>query len=85
MSAVDFYKILGVDQQFTSEELKKKYRALAKKYHPDVNSGSQKAEEAFKKISIAYETLKNKSKRREYDRKRTERAQKRKLLQKQKS
>tara|TARA_B100000686_G_scaffold353148_1_gene457583 strand:- start:741 stop:1676 length:936 start_codon:yes stop_codon:yes gene_type:complete len=77
MQTVDFYKILGVNHKFSPEELKKKYRLLAKKYHPDANSGSQKSEELFKKISVAYETLRDETKRREYDRKRVQRAQKR--------
>ena len=77
MSAVDFYKILGVNHKFTQSELKKKYRILAKKYHPDTNAGSRKSEETFKKISVAYQTLKDEKKRREYDRKRTQRSQKR--------
>ena len=77
MQSVDFYKILGVNHKFSPEELKKKYRLLAKKHHPDANSGSQKSEELFKKISVAYETLKDETKRREYDRKRAQRAQKR--------
>ncbi len=76
MSVPDFYKILGVEKNTTPEELKKKYRALAKKHHPDANKGSKKAEENFKKISLAYETLKDDKKRREYDRKRAERARK---------
>ena len=78
MPALDFYKILGVNKDVTLIELKKKYRILAKKHHPDANKGSKKAEENFKKISVAYETLKDQKKRQEYDRKRAFRASRRK-------
>ncbi len=67
MVAKNYYKVLGVKGNFTEDELKKKYRDLAKKYHPDANKGSKKAEEYFKVVSLAYETLKDKKKRRDYD------------------
>lgn len=63
----DFYQILGVPRTATEEELKKSYRRLAKLYHPDVNKGDKQAEEKFKEISEAYETLSDKSKRKQYD------------------
>ncbi len=67
MASKNYYKVLGVKVNFTQDELKKKYRDLAKKYHPDANKGSKKAEEYFKVVSLAYETLKDQKKRREYD------------------
>ena len=67
MAEKNYYKVLGVQAKFTQGELKKKYRELAKKYHPDANKGSKKAEEYFKVVSAAYETLKDQKKRRDYD------------------
>lgn len=67
----DLYSILGVDQKATQEELKKTYRKLAKKYHPDANPGDKKAEERFKEISEAYDILGSKEKREQYDRMRS--------------
>ncbi len=63
----DYYKILGVKKKSTLKDIKKSYRELARKFHPDTNQGSKKAEEKFKIISEAYETLRNKKKRKEYD------------------
>ncbi len=65
--AKDFYQVLGVSKSSSEEELKKAYRQLAKRYHPDVNKGDKKAEEKFKEISEAYEVLSNKEKRKQYD------------------
>ena len=62
----DFYEILGVSPTASIDEIKKSYKILAKKYHPDKNKSSE-AMEKFKEISVAYETLKNKEKREEYD------------------
>ena len=59
----NYYKILGVTQKTKKADLKKKYRELAKKYHPDTNSGSKVAEDKFKIISEAYEILSNAKKR----------------------
>lgn len=53
----DYYKILGVNKNATSSEIKKAYRELAKKYHPDKNKGNIEAEEKFKEIQEAYDTL----------------------------
>jgi DnaJ-class molecular chaperone len=67
MADKDFYAVLGVSRNSSEAEIKKAYRQLAKKYHPDVNKGDKAAEERFKQISEAYETLSDKKKRQEYD------------------
>ena len=64
----DYYSILGVSKNATSEEIKKAYRNLAFKYHPDRNPNNKDAEEKFKKISEAYNILGDENKRSEYDR-----------------
>lgn len=63
----DYYEILGVSKQATSDEIKKAYRNLAKKYHPDKNPNNQEAVKRFKEIGEAYEILNNPSKREQYD------------------
>ena len=63
----DFYKVLGVDKQAGSDEIKKRYRALARELHPDKNKGDAAKEEKFKGISEAYEILSDTKKRAEYD------------------
>ncbi len=63
----DYYKILGVKKSSKIRDIKKRYRELARKHHPDTNQGSKKAEEAFKRISEAYEVLGNAKKRKTYD------------------
>src|SRR5881396_3515021 len=68
MAEKDYYQILGVKKTATEEEIKKAYRALAKKYHPDKNKGNKEAENKFKEISEAYAVLSDKEKREQYDR-----------------
>ncbi len=63
----DYYDTLGVTKNATADEIKKAYRKLALKYHPDRNPGNKEAEEKFKDISLAYEVLGDDSKRRQYD------------------
>ena len=63
----DFYKILGVSENASEAEIKKAYKDLAKKYHPDKNPNNKKIEERFKEISEAYSVLSNQEKRKKYD------------------
>ena len=59
----DFYKTLGVDKNASADEIKKAYRKLAMKYHPDKNMGDKSAEQKFKDINEAYEVLKDPQKK----------------------
>ncbi len=67
MSETDYYKILGVNKKSSDSDIKKAYRKLAMKYHPDHTEGNKAAEEKFKQISEAYAVLSDKEKRQQYD------------------
>jgi molecular chaperone DnaJ len=68
MAERDYYEILGIKKGATDEEIKKAYRRLARKHHPDVNKGDKGSENRFKEISEAYAVLSDKEKREQYDR-----------------
>ena len=63
----DYYEVLGVSKDADEAAIKKAYRALAKKYHPDMNPGDKEAEKKFKEASEAYAVLSDAEKRRQYD------------------
>ena len=67
MSYKDYYKILGVSKEASQKEIKKAFRKLAAKYHPDKNPGDQAAEEKFKEVNEANEVLSDPEKRKKYD------------------
>ena len=67
MSKRDYYDVLGVSRSSTAEEIKKAYRKLAIKFHPDKNPGDKEAEENFKEAAEAYDVLSNPDKKQRYD------------------
>jgi molecular chaperone DnaJ len=67
MEKPNLYKVLEVSKEASQDEIRRSYRRLARKYHPDANPGDRKAEERFKEIQYAYEVLSKPEKRREYD------------------
>ena len=67
MDYKDYYKVLGVQRNASQDEIKKAFRKLARKHHPDVNPGDKKAEARFKEINEAYEVLSDPDKRQKYD------------------
>jgi len=67
MAFIDYYKILGIKKNATENDIKKAYRKLARKYHPDLNPNSKEAEKKFKEINEANEVLSHKENRKKYD------------------
>lgn len=67
MAFIDYYKILGISKDATQEDIKKAYRKLARKYHPDLNKDNPNAQEKFQEINEANEVLSNPEKRKRYD------------------
>src|ERR1700680_1428593 len=66
-SKQDYYKLLGCSRDAKADEIRKSYRKLARKYHPDLNPGDKSAEDRFKKVQEAYDVLSDAKKRQVYD------------------
>ena len=67
MPPKDYYKVLGVSKTASSDEIRKAYRDLAKKYHPDRNPNDKSAEDMFKQVKEAYDVLGDEAKRKQYE------------------
>ena len=67
MAYKDYYKIMGISKDASQKDIKKAFRKLARKHHPDLNQGDKKSEEKFKELNEAYEVLSNKENRKKYD------------------
>ncbi len=67
MAKRDYYEVLGVDKDASADDIKRAYRRMAMKYHPDKNPGDKEAEAKFKECAEAYEVLSDADKRRQYD------------------
>ena len=67
MAFIDYYSILGIDKSASEADIKKAYRKLARKYHPDVNPDDKEAEHKFKEVNEANEVLSDPEKRKKYD------------------
>ena len=67
MAFIDYYKVLGIEKNATQEDIRKAYRRLAKKYHPDLNRDNPNAKERFQEINEANEVLGDPEKRKKYD------------------